>query len=249
LTRCSEAQHSDATSLAADVTELVNAHRSGTTGNFGQSTASLTLFNERKAFHNAPLTLSSQRTSRSIQVGSYYKQIRIGLWSFVEEVFLRTEKEPPAWLKALLQSFNIELSYLSLTRHLYLDSSDDALFDNRRRLKVITPFLAYHFQTSSLLRQLNYHPIIPCHSKIFKYCMDGDLEMMRLWFKNGWALPTFTNQHGENLLHVSYLREILYLRTAKLTRSPQDTHIRQFATFFLTSELTQPHTMIASGHR
>ena len=108
------------------------------------------------------------------------------------------------WSASSLSShFLIHFGYISLTLQLYLNSDGDFLLDYRRRLKIISPFFAYHIQTSSISRQLNVYPVIPCYSQIFRLCLDGKVEAVKTWFKNGWALPSVTNQHGENLLHVS----------------------------------------------
>jgi hypothetical protein len=176
---------------APDLAQVVVRSRNhSVSGNQGDSSALGQPVGRRKKKYSALSILSSR-----------YSSFKLDSRSVIDEVLLRFGLTPLMSLKNLLSHF-IDFGYISLTRQIYLDSDGDFLSDHRRRLRIICPLAAYHIQTSSLSRRLNVYPIIPCQSKIFGLRLDGNVEAVKTWFKNGWVVPSVTNQHGENLLLV-----------------------------------------------
>jgi hypothetical protein len=102
-----------------------------------------------------------------------------------------------------LQRYLLGLSYSSATQHLYLDDVPTYLENIKRRFRFHLPLMDFQLQTASLPRSITYNPMAPCQSEIFRLCLDGNIEMVKMWFKSSWASPFVVNQHGENLLHVS----------------------------------------------
>lgn len=94
------------------------------------------------------------------------------------------------------------LTYSSTTHHLYLSAQHLVLSNIKRRIKIILPMAAFQLQTASLPITITFNPIAPCKSQIFEFCLDGNTEMVKRWFKASFASPFVVNQHGENLLHV-----------------------------------------------
>ena len=95
-------------------------------------------------------------------------------------------------------------TYGSATYHL---SREDAAMVFRNvdlMFRFYLPVFSFQLRITSLPRSITYTPIAPCQSQIFKFCLDGNIEMVKIWFKNSWASPSVVNQHGENLLHVSH---------------------------------------------
>jgi hypothetical protein len=86
---------------------------------------------------------------------------------------------------------------------LRLKEAPTVLKNINRTFRFHLPVFAFQFQTASLPRSITYKPIAKCESQIFKFCLDENIEMVKLWFKSSWASPFVVNQHGENLLHVS----------------------------------------------
>lgn len=109
------------------------------------------------------------------------------------------------------------LTYSSTAHQLYLNAEHLVLSNIKRRMKIILPIAAFQLQTASLPISVTFNPISPCKSQIFEFCSDGNIEMVKMWFKASFASPFVVNQHGENLLHV---RDALILILQSLT--PED---------------------------
>jgi hypothetical protein len=109
---------------------------------------------------------------------------------------------PPQW-SSRLRLYFFGLTYSSTTHYLCLNETPTVLKNINRTFRFHLPVFAFQFQTASLPRSITYKPIAQCESQIFKLCLDGNIEMVKLWFKSSWASPFVVNQHGENLLHVS----------------------------------------------
>lgn len=109
------------------------------------------------------------------------------------------------------------LTYSSTAHQLYLNTEHLVLSNIKRRMKIILPIAAFQLQTASLPISITFNPISPCKSRIFGFCLDGNIEMVKMWFKASFASPFVVNQHGENLLHV---RDALFLILQSLT--PED---------------------------
>ena len=145
-----------------------------------------------------------RRTSAFLPFISHCLSLRLDSYLVAERILSALGISPSSTWRKILRYLLIDFGYISLTRQVYLDSGQGLLLsDHRMRLKIVSPVARYHFQTSSLCRQLNVYPIIPCQSPIFKLCLEGNIDAVKIWFINRWISPTVTNQHGENLLHVS----------------------------------------------
>lgn len=95
------------------------------------------------------------------------------------------------------------LTYSSTAHQLYLNAEHLVLSNIKRRMKIILPIAAFQLQTASLPISVTFNPISPCKSQIFEFCSDGNIEMVKMWFKASFASPFVVNQHGENLLHIA----------------------------------------------
>jgi hypothetical protein len=109
---------------------------------------------------------------------------------------------PSQWRERLRLSL-FGFNYSATTHHLYLDDVLTDLQNVRRRIRLHLLAFEFQLQTASLPRSITYNPVTPCQSQIFKLCLDGNIETVKMWFKNSWASPFVVNQHGENLIHVS----------------------------------------------
>lgn len=158
--------------------------------------------------------LASTRTSSSIvasrigklglsQFKGRYLCFKIDSFQAIESLLNRLRLNMPGQFRNRLRYYIFGLTYTSATHELYFDSEQMILSNVKRRLRIILPVLAFQLQTATLPISISFNPIAPCQSRIFKLCLEGNIEMVKIWFTNSWASPFVVNQHGENLLHVS----------------------------------------------
>lgn len=153
---------------------------------------------------------SSSRSDRRRVGGLNFSQFRSRYFSFKIESYKIIEKlmalpgiTLPAGWSSLLRNYSFGLTYLSATHQLYLDVEQILLTNVKRRVRITLPITAFQLQTSSMPLSITAYPIAQCKSQIFKFCLNGNIDMVKLWFQNSWTSPYVVNQHGENLLHVS----------------------------------------------
>ena len=108
---------------------------------------------------------------------------------------------PTRWHN-ILRYYTFGLTYLSATHQLCLDVEQILLTNVKRRLRITLPITAFQLQTSSIPLSMTAYPLAPCQSQIFEFCLEGNIDMVKLWFQKSWSSPYVVNQHGENLLHV-----------------------------------------------
>jgi hypothetical protein len=153
-------------------------------------------------------TLSSTAVSRTgrltpSQFKGRYLFFKIDSLEVIETLLAQLGLTLPNQWRDLLRYYIFGLTYTSATHQLYLDTERIVLSNLKRRLRIILPITAFQIQTASLPMSITANPIAPCQSQIFKLCLEGNIEMAKIWFKSSWASPFVVNQHGENLLHVS----------------------------------------------
>jgi hypothetical protein len=136
------------------------------------------------------------------QLNDRYTSINIDSFSAIENVITRLGLKIPTSLRNILCYYRLSISYASTTEELYLNFEQTLLSNVRRRLRIALPFRAFQLQASSFPLSLFAYPVIACQSPIFKFCLDGNIGMVKLWLKNSWVFPFVVNQHDENLLHV-----------------------------------------------
>jgi hypothetical protein len=160
--------------------------------------------------------LASTRTSSSIVVSRIgklglsqfkgrYLCFKLDSFQAIESLLNRLRLNMPWQWRNRLRYYIFGLTYTSATHDLYLDSEPRILSNVKRRLRIILPVVAFQLQTATLPISISFNPIAPCQSQIFKLCLEGNIEMVKIWFTNSWASPFVVNQHGENLLHVSVI--------------------------------------------
>lgn len=125
--------------------------------------------------------------------------------SLILKFFSMTGLAVPLWFHDLFRKYAFRMLYVSANNHTILghEHTFQKLFNTR--LKILLPFMSFHLQFSNYPWSLSSFPIVPCESKIFTLCSEGDLRGVQQWIENNWISPFVVNQHGENLLHVRCL--------------------------------------------
>lgn len=136
------------------------------------------------------------------QLNDRYTLVNVDSFSAIENLITRLGLRLPTSLRNILSYCRLSMSYASATEELYLNFEPTVLSNLKRRLRIALPFRAFQIQTSSFPLSLYVYPVVPCQSPMFKLCLDGNIDMVKLWLKNSWESPFVVNQHGENLLHV-----------------------------------------------
>lgn len=111
-----------------------------------------------------------------------------------------------SWRK-FFEAYIFSIMYTSSNHRLYLPE-ESLLVNVRRRLRVILPIFSFQIQSSSLPRTISSYPIVPCQSHVFSLCVDGNIDVIKVFFKEALASPFAVNQHGENLLHVGIYNDL-----------------------------------------
>lgn len=152
---------------------------------------------------SSPVIVSRITRISSSQYKREYLCFKINSYQAIERLLSAFGLTIPSQWNDRLQRYLFGFTYSSATHYLYLDDVPTILQHFKRRFRFQLPVLAFQLQTASLPRSITYHPIAPCQSEIFRLCLDGNIEMVKIWFEGSWASPFVVNQHGENLLHVS----------------------------------------------
>ncbi|KAH8807687.1 hypothetical protein F5884DRAFT_731605 [Xylogone sp. PMI_703] len=108
----------------------------------------------------------------------------------------------PRWRKAL-QRYKINIKYTSSKERWYHDPDKEFLVNVKRTCRIILPILSFQIRMSTLPLSITSYPIVPCHSKVFSLCFEGDVVGVKSMIENSQISPFVVNQHGENLLHAS----------------------------------------------
>ena len=148
-------------------------------------------------------TVSRAGRLRLSQFREQYLCFTIDSFHVIENLLILLGHGLPARWCDCLRYYTFGLTYTSTVHKLYPNSEQMVLANIKRRLKIISPVAAFQLQTANLPISITINPIEPCKAQIFKSCLEGNIEMVNLWFKTYRASPFVVNQHGENLLHVS----------------------------------------------
>jgi hypothetical protein len=152
---------------------------------------------------SSPITTFNVKRASFSQYEGRHNSFKVDTYQALESLLASLGLTvPPQW-SSRLRLYFFGLTYSSTTHYLYLNEAPTVLKNINRKFRFHLPAFAFQFQTANLPRSITYKPIVQCESQIFKLCLDGNIETVKLWFKRSWASPFVVNQHGENLLHVS----------------------------------------------
>jgi hypothetical protein len=148
------------------------------------------------------ITVSKTRQINIAQYDGRYLCVKFNSYQVIQSVFNALGFTLPNQWDDRFKRCVFGLTYSSATHQLYLDDTPTIVQNVKRSFRFQFPVFTFQLQTASFTRSLTYNPIEPCQSEIFRLCLDGDIEMVKVWFKSRRASPFVVNQHGENLLHV-----------------------------------------------
>jgi hypothetical protein len=177
---------------------------------------------------SAVVTASKARRTSFSQYQGRYLYFKVDSYHAIESLLTSLGVALPSQWNDRLQRYLFSLTYSSAAHYLYMDDIPTILRNIKRRFRIQLFTFAFQLQTTSLPRALTYIPIAPCQSQIFKLCLDGNIDMVKIWFKGSRVSPFVVNQHGENLLHVSNISCIIPHPVAKFKSSRRDMHMQNY---------------------
>jgi hypothetical protein len=151
---------------------------------------------------SSSITVSKTRQINIAQYDGRYLCVKFNSYQLIQSVLNALGFTLPKQWDDRFKRYVFGLTYSSTTHRLYLDAIPTIVQNVKRSFRFQFPVFTFQLQTASFTRSLTYNPIEPCQSEIFRLCSDGNIEMVKIWFKRGRASPFVVNQHGENLLHV-----------------------------------------------
>ncbi|CAG8961500.1 hypothetical protein HYFRA_00013850 [Hymenoscyphus fraxineus] len=130
-----------------------------------------------------------------------HMKVTMDLSSIINNFVSSTGLTAPSWWFDICQKYAFRFTYSSADSYTVPGSDQISRKVLHTRLKVLLPLMSFHLQLSKSPWSLTYLPVVPCQSRIFQLCSEGDLQGIRQWFENRWISPFVVNQHGANLLH------------------------------------------------
>jgi hypothetical protein len=151
---------------------------------------------------SSSITVSKTRQINFAQYEGRYLCVKFNSYQAIQSVLSALGFTLPKQWDNRFKRYVFGLTYSSATHHLYLDDAPTTVQNIKRSFRFQFPVFTFQLQTASFTRSLTYNPIVPCQSDIFRLCLDGNIEMVKIWLKGRRTSPFVVNQHGENLLHV-----------------------------------------------
>lgn len=207
------------------VKDSCSKHQVGSSGNLSDLVSSQT---------SSVATASKVRRISFSQFQGRYLYFKADSYHAIESLLTSLGLSLPSQWSDRLQRYIFSLTYSSAAHYLYMDDIPTILQNIKRRFRFQLFAFAFQLQTTSLPRAITYIPIAPCQSQIFKLCLDGNIEMVKLWFKGSRVSPFVVNQHGENLLHVSNISYLIPHQVAKFKSSRRDMHMQNYVICYWT---------------